>query len=127
MRVPVPRSARNALMGGGVGSDSGTDPRQSFVNTWLNQRLDNRFNNQSPEMDEWHRMISERVPHMLTPPGYDNQFRSSGGSDLDMMQMYGPEDQVAYDGQGRPIPLADPRHPRNQRMPTMPAYPQQRR
>ena len=51
------------------------------------------------------------------------------GSDMDMMQMYGPEDQVAFDQQGNPIPLADPRHPRNQMQSfqPMPIYPQQRR
>lgn len=42
--------------------------------------------------------------------------QGGGGSDMDMMMMYGPEDQVAYDPNGRPIPLADPRHPRNQQL-----------
>ncbi len=54
------------------------------------------------------------------------------GSDTDMMAMYGPEDQVAYDQQGRPIPLADPRHPNNQQqapnalLQYAPMYPQRR-
>ena len=52
------------------------------------------------------------------------------GSDTDMLQMYGPEDQVAMDAQGKPIPLADPRHPMNQRQQQMPQnmlmYPQRR-
>lgn len=37
-----------------------------------------------------------------------------GGSDMDMMMIYGPEDQVAFDERGQPIPLNDPRHPKNQ-------------
>lgn len=51
------------------------------------------------------------------------------GSDMDMLRMYGPEDQVAFDQRGQPIPLADPRHPRNQMQSfqPMPVYPQQRR
>jgi len=48
------------------------------------------------------------------PPQQQQQY-DGGGSDMDMMMIYGPEDQVAFDQQGRPIPLADPRHPRNQR------------
>lgn len=49
-------------------------------------------------------------------------------SDMGMMMKYGPEEEVAYDQAGRPIPLADPRHPMNQqRAPMRPSYPQQRR
>lgn len=36
-------------------------------------------------------------------------------SDSAMEELYGPEDQVSSDFMGRPIPLADPRHPRNRR------------
>ncbi len=50
---------------------------------------------------------------MMRLGGPRNQ--QGGGSVMDMMMMYGPEDQVVFDPSGQPIPLADPRHPRNQR------------
>lgn len=117
---PWPRTMSSPSDAGGGGSpyDEDTfmpmpaDPRQSRMNTWLNQRLDRRLD-QTPGASEMHRMMSERIPHMMTPPGYQPG-SSPGGSDMDMMMLYGPEDQVAYDQQGRPIPLSDPRHPRNQ-------------
>ena len=92
-----------------------TDPQQSRANTWLNRRLDDRLD-RSPGMGEMHRMMSERIPHMMTPPGYNpgNPTGNDGGSDMEMMLLYGPEDQVVMDAQGRPIRLDDPRHPRNQ-------------
>lgn len=57
-----------------------------------------------------------------------------GGTDMEMMLLYGPEDQVVMDAQGRPIRLDDPRHPRNQQQQQQPynalsryGYPQNRR
>jgi len=111
-------------------------------NYWLDRRLSNRIGNgmmmeymrgsdkgwgsdglgyvprnRSDAQDE--RFNGGLQPGMIAP-----------GSDSDMMQIYGPEDQVAYDQAGRPIPLADPRHPNNSRsqnflMPA-PMYPQRR-
>lgn len=89
------------------------------------------------------RFLADRLKNRLTPqmmeylhggyPGYAGMAqpdlgmgRSAPGSDMDMMRMYGPEDLVAFDNAGRPIPLNHPRHPRNQQ-PTMPMYPQGRR
>jgi len=94
------------------------DAQQSHMNTWLNRRLDSRLD-RSPGMGEIHRMMSERIPHMMTPPGYDptnpsGQRGLPSGSDMEMMMLYGPEDRVVYDASGRPIRLDDPRHPQNQ-------------
>lgn len=118
--------SRNGMMIGGLGMAGSpydedtfmpmpTDPQQSRANTWLNRRLDDRLD-RSPGMGEMHRMMSERIPHMMTPPGYNpgNPTGNDGGSDMEMMLLYGPEDQVVMDAQGRPIRLDDPRHPRNQ-------------
>lgn len=99
------------------------------------------------------RFLANRLVNRLTPqmmeyihggyPGYAGRNQpdlgmggspgNGHGSDMDMMRMYGPEDQVAFDQQGNPIPLADPRHPRNQQREQFapsygpPMYPQQRR
>ena len=68
-------------MGGGEGD---FDPRQqSFTNTWLNKRLDERMGDSDGPyegvnpMDVYHRQMSERIPHMMTEPGYEDQFRTS--------------------------------------------------
>jgi hypothetical protein len=61
-------------------------------NAFLNRRLTNRIYGE------------EMVTPGLRQPA----------TDTEMMEIYGPEDEVAYDSIGRPIPLNDPRHPRNQ-------------
>lgn len=73
-------------------------PGQSSVNQFLNRRLDARI---SPTMSDY--LIERELPSPATMP-----------TDMNMMRIYGPEDEVAYDSIGRPIPLNDPRHPRNQ-------------
>lgn len=136
--------SRNGMLIGGLGMagspyDEDTfmpmpvDPQQSRANTWLNQRLDRRMD-ASQGMGEMHRMMSERIPHMMTQQGYNptdptGRGAAPGGTDMDMMLLYGPEDQVVMDAQGRPIRLDDPRHPRNQSRvnPMLESYPQQRR
>lgn len=140
-RRPKSNTTHNGMMIGGLGMagspyDEDTfmpmpvDPQQSRMNTWLNQRLDRRMD-ATPGSGEMHRMMSERIPHMMTPPGYQ-PMQQNGGTDMEMMMLYGPEDQVAYDAQGRPIRLDDPRHPGNQRQQEYNAlsrygYPQNRR
>lgn len=105
---------------------------QSVLNTILNRRMEQRFPG-GPGMNALLGVMSQRIPHMMTPPGYENRLRGSAGpsgegGDMDMLMMYGPEDQVVFDQQGRPIPLNDPRHPRSQQSyQPVPAYPQQRR
>lgn len=82
--------------------------------------------------------LDKRIMDVISP--YDgssgisvNQGPQAGppsGSDSQMLDAYGPPDQVAYDGQGNPILLADPRHPMSQRRQQMPQnmlmYPQRR-
>jgi hypothetical protein len=68
-------------------------PDQRVTNDWLNDRL-------------LERMQESREPG---PPV------NAPGSDMDMMRIYGPPDQVAIDKDGKPIPLDDVRHPLNQR------------
>ena len=68
------------------------------VNDFLNERLRLRT---SPAMQDY--LIERELPSPSTMP-----------TDMNMMRIYGPEDEVAYDSIGRPIPLNDPRHPRNQ-------------
>jgi len=111
------------------------DPQQSRANTWLNQRLDRRMD-ASQGMGEMHRMMSERIPHMMTQQGYNptdptGRGAAPGGTDMDMMLLYGPEDQVVMDAKGLPIRLDDPRHPNNAKdalvKELMKSYPQQSR
>lgn len=100
-------------------------PRGSAVgvNGFLANRLQGRM---SPQMMEY---LHGGYPGYAGAQQPDLGMRpaplNGGGTDMDMMMMYGPEDQVAFDNLGRPIPLNDPRHPRNQ-MPTQPSYPQRR-
>lgn len=101
-----------------------------------NQFLNARMLNQMPQGMQSYmaNSIAQRERSREMP---QSQFGSpGGGSDMEMLMTYGPEDQVAFDNLGRPIPLADPRHPRNQQrsMPqgqeppsVLPAYPQSRR
>lgn len=72
-------------------------PGGSSVNALLNSRLSRQA---APVMQQY--MTRDRGG---SPPS---------GSDTDMMMIYGPEDQVAYDQDGNPIRLDDPRHPNNQ-------------
>ncbi len=138
--------SRNGMLIGGLGMagspyDEDTfmpmpvDPQQSRANTWLNQRLDRRMD-ASQGMGEMHRMMSERIPHMMTQQGYNptdptGRGAAPGGTDMDMMLLYGPEDQVVMDAKGLPIRLDDPRHPNNAKdalvKELMKSYPQQSR
>jgi hypothetical protein len=102
----------------------GGPPPTSSVNRFLDNRLMQRYPGAGRFVEDYE--FDRRIPHMsrgAQPPP---------GSDSDMMMIYGPEDQVAYDQQGNPIRLDDPRHPRNQRqMPGLnpmlqPSYPQRR-
>ena len=65
-------------------------------------------------------------PGSMTLDDFRRQYGRDPATDQEMYMMYGGEDQVAMDPQGRPIPLADPRHPNNQRGPSVPMYPQRR-
>lgn len=92
-------------------------------------------------MDQRNQLYGWQPPArpQVTPQGFTNDseyaarlrgggMQPDGGTDMEMMLLYGPEDQVAYDAQGRPIRLDDPLHPRNQRVnPMLESYPQQRR
>jgi hypothetical protein len=93
-------------------------PGQSGANRFLNDRLGAKYGQNMRDFLVNHRYLT----------GYENgsAFGPQGGTDMDMMQIYGPEDQVAYDSIGRPIPLNDPRHPRNQTPGNALAYPQRR-
>lgn len=104
MRIPVTRSGGNALMGGGGGQGNGAN-----INDFLNGRLRGRV---SPAMGDY--MVEGMTPQP-TPQG----------GDMGMMMTYGPPDQVVIDQQGRPIPLNDPRHSRNQNNYGMPSAPNQ--
>jgi hypothetical protein len=96
----------------------------SSANEFLNSRLDKRI---PPVMFDY---MTGGVKGMGSDGmGYAprSRFNDQGGgvppTDMNMMLIYGPEDQVAYDSIGRPIPLNDPRHPRNQQQ-SAPSYPQ---
>lgn len=65
-------------------------------------------------------LLNDRLSRQAAPVMQQYMTRDRGGSppsgsDADMMMIYGPEDQVAYDQNGNPIRLDDPRHPSNQR------------
>lgn len=123
------------------------------TNSWLNSRLDGRL---PPEMylgitnyGHTGRTLdpsdigapsrgmfadpSRNVPQFGTPEwnAYEKMLRDNP-TDTNMYTLYGPEEEVAQDAMGNPIPLADPRHPRNQRQgPALnpmlaPSYPQRR-
>lgn len=95
----------------------------SPVNNFLNNRLMERT---SPTMGGY--MLQQMGPRRGMPPDvYGGPAGGPAGGDADLMAIYGPPDQVAFDQSGAPIPLADPRHPRNQRGGPAPSYPQQRR
>ena len=102
MRIPLPR--REPQMGGGTRpSDEDLKAMAGMrgrfnVNDFLNERLRLRT---SPAMQDY--LIERELPSPSTMP-----------TDMNMMRIYGPEDEVAYDSIGHPIPLNDPRHPRNQ-------------
>lgn len=58
---------------------------QSVLNAILNRRMEERLP-QTPSMDQMHRMMSERIPHMMTNPGYEQKLRNRT-----MMRLGGPE------------------------------------
>lgn len=120
--------ARYAQAGGSPYDDEDymARPELSAVNEFLNSRLDKRI---PAVMFDY---MTGGVKGMGSDGlGYAprSRFNDIGGTDMDMMRMYGPEDQVAYDSIGRPIPLNDPKHPRNNQLPfsMIPAYPQNRK
>lgn len=139
MSQPVNRLLQYAQSTGGAPYDEdaympepgqrGSPPMSNHgPNDWLNERLHKRLG--SPDHltqymtgDDVFGGRGYSVPNRYNP---DERNSGTSWSDMDMMRMYGPEDQVAYDGAGRPIPLADPRHPRNQQA-APPYYPQGRR
>lgn len=112
----------------------------SYVNQWLNERLSDRpgpgrFKRNSVRRDQYFFGTNqEQLPDyeynvygrrdLMNPeiqgltsyrnanPDASQQRRGGYGTDMDMLMMYGPEDQVEYDRQQRPIPLNDPRHSR---------------
>ena len=123
---------------GGAGSPYDEDtfmPMPNGPNDWLNSRLSRRLPDSTMGYitgDDYGGPQAYRPQGRFDAgrtPSYVSPGMSDGGSDMDMMMIYGPEDQVAFDAQGRPIRLDDPRHPSNQSRvnPMLQSYPQQRR
>lgn len=146
MSQPVNRLIQYAHTTGGAPYDEEAympyDNRRGGANTFLDARLygrlpDRQLDYMTGGMTEAHNYGMGYYPSSRfggggletfrgPPPGVGRDLDSAGGSDMDMMRMYGPEDQVVFDASGRPIPLADPRHPRNQQQQMAPSYPQRR-
>ena len=147
-RRPKSDTTHNAMLLGGLGMAGSPYDEDTFMpmpnpNNWLNSRLERRLPSSTMGYitgDDYGGPQAYRPPSRFDRrggPGVDMPAPPNGGgqsapddygSDMDMMMLYGPEDQVAYDAQGRPIRLDDPLHPRNQRVnPMLESYPQQRR